>query len=99
MPDSGRWGSRPRSLRRWDGLFPPRSITSTGATDTTISISWDPGTVTHHIDGYKVYWDTDSGASTKSEGNDSIIKLSDAHSHRDACHADVARLHEDVGDG
>lgn len=46
------------------GLFPPRSISSTSATDTTISISWDPGTVTHHIDGYKIYWDTDSGATT-----------------------------------
>ena len=46
------------------GLFPPRSITSTDETDTTISISWDPGTITHHIDGYKVYWDTDSGATT-----------------------------------
>ncbi|NIM00913.1 MAG: hypothetical protein GTN89_08305, partial [Acidobacteria bacterium] len=43
------------------GVFPPRSITQDGATDTTISISWDPGTVTHHIDGHKVYWDTDSG--------------------------------------
>lgn len=46
------------------GLFPPRSITSTGETAATIGIAWDPGTVTHHIDGYKVYWDTDSGAST-----------------------------------
>jgi len=46
------------------GLFPPRSISSSGETDTTISISWDPGTVTHHIDGYKIYWDTDSGATT-----------------------------------
>jgi len=44
------------------GLYPPRSITVTGATDNTVSISWDPGTVTHHIDGYKVYWDIDSGS-------------------------------------
>ena len=43
------------------GVFPPVSITATGQTDTTVSISWDPGSVTHHIDGYKVYWDTDSG--------------------------------------
>ena len=43
------------------GLFPPRSITSTGETATTIDISWDPGSVTHHIDDYKIYWDTDSG--------------------------------------
>ncbi|HET6371723.1 MAG TPA: fibronectin type III domain-containing protein [Candidatus Polarisedimenticolia bacterium] len=44
------------------GLFPPRSITVTGATDTTISLSWDPGLDTHRITGYRVYWDTDSGA-------------------------------------
>jgi hypothetical protein len=46
------------------GLFPPVSISSTGQTDTTVSISWNPGSVTHHIDGYKVYWDTDSGTSS-----------------------------------
>lgn len=46
------------------GLFPPISISSTNETDTTIDISWDPGTITHHISGYKVYWDTDSGSSS-----------------------------------
>jgi len=46
------------------GLLPPRSISSTGSDASTIDISWDPGTITGHIDGYKIYWDTDSGAST-----------------------------------
>jgi hypothetical protein len=44
------------------GLFPPRSITITGTTDTTVSLSWDPGLDTHRVDAYKVYWDTDPGA-------------------------------------
>jgi len=46
------------------GLFPPVSINLTGQTDTTISFSWNPGTITHHISDYKVYWDTDSGSSS-----------------------------------
>jgi fibronectin type III domain protein len=46
------------------GLFPPRSISVTGVNDTTVSLSWDPGLDTHRITGYKVYWDTDSGAAT-----------------------------------
>jgi len=46
------------------GLYPPLSITATGATDTSVSLSWNPGLDTHRIAGYKVYWDTDSGAST-----------------------------------
>ncbi len=44
------------------GLFPPRSITVTGTTDTTLDLSWDPGLITSRIDGYRLYWDTDSGA-------------------------------------
>jgi fibronectin type III domain protein len=46
------------------GLFPPRSMMVTGQTQTTVSLSWDPGLDTHRINGYKVYWDTDSGSST-----------------------------------
>ena len=46
------------------GLFPPRSIAVTGSTDNTVSIAWDPGLDTHRIAGYKVYWDTDSGAAS-----------------------------------
>jgi len=44
------------------GLFPPRSMMVTGQTQTTVSLSWDPGLDTHRINGYKVYWDTDSGS-------------------------------------
>ncbi|HEU5180373.1 MAG TPA: fibronectin type III domain-containing protein [Candidatus Polarisedimenticolia bacterium] len=44
------------------GLFPPRTIQVTGQTQTSISLSWDPGLDTHRINGYKVYWDTDSGS-------------------------------------
>jgi fibronectin type III domain protein len=46
------------------GLFPPRSMMVTGQTQTTVSLSWDPGLDTHRINGYKIYWDTDSGSST-----------------------------------
>ena len=46
------------------GLFPPLGITVTGSTDTTVSLSWDPGHDTHRITGYKVYWGTSSGAGT-----------------------------------
>jgi len=43
------------------GLFPPRTISVTGTTDTTVSISWDPGLDTGRIDDYHIYWDTDTG--------------------------------------
>jgi fibronectin type III domain protein len=46
------------------GLFPPLSITAGTATDTSVQISWSPGNDTHRISGYKVYWDTDPGASS-----------------------------------
>jgi Fibronectin type III domain len=46
------------------GLFPPRSIAVQAVDDTTVSLSWDPGLDTHRISGYKVYWDTDSGAAS-----------------------------------
>jgi Fibronectin type III domain len=44
------------------GLFPPLSMTVSGTTDTTASITWDPGRDTHRISGYKVYWGTTSGS-------------------------------------
>ncbi len=44
------------------GLFPPLSMTVNGTTDTTASITWDPGRDTHRIGGYKVYWGTTSGS-------------------------------------
>jgi hypothetical protein len=46
------------------GLFPPISITTTGQTDTTVSLSWNPGNDVRKISRYKVYWDTDPGAAS-----------------------------------
>ncbi len=46
------------------GLFPPRSITVGTVGSTSVSLSWDPGTDTHRINAYRLYWDTDPGAST-----------------------------------
>jgi hypothetical protein len=46
------------------GLLPPISITAGTVTGTTVALSWNPGNDTHRIVGYKVYWDTDPGAST-----------------------------------
>jgi hypothetical protein len=45
------------------GLFPPRTIwtDNENITDTTVPLAWDPGLITHRIDGYKIYWDTESG--------------------------------------
>jgi hypothetical protein len=43
------------------GLFPPLSVTVDGVSDTTVDLSWDPGQITEHIDGYRIYWDTESG--------------------------------------
>ncbi len=46
------------------GLLPPVSITAGATTGTTVSLSWNPGDITSRIAGYKIYWDTDPGAST-----------------------------------
>ncbi len=46
------------------GLFPPVTIQTTGQTDTTISISWNPGNDARRIKDYVVYWDTDSGGAS-----------------------------------
>jgi hypothetical protein len=46
------------------GLLPPVSITAGATTGTSVSLSWNPGNDTHRIVGYKIYWDTDPGAST-----------------------------------
>ena len=53
------------------GLFPPLSITAGTATDTSVQISWNPGNDVHRINGYKVYWDTDSGSSSSYAFNSS----------------------------
>jgi hypothetical protein len=46
------------------GLFPPLSISVTGMSDTSVSLSWNPGLDTHRIAGYRIYWDTDSGGAS-----------------------------------
>lgn len=56
------------------GLFPPLSITATGTTTSSVSLSWNPGNDTHRINGYKIYWDTDSGSGSSYAFN------SDTHS-------------------
>jgi hypothetical protein len=49
------------------GLFPPLSVTidtdSDSLTDTSMDVSWNPGSPTelHRIDGYRIYWDTETG--------------------------------------
>jgi len=46
------------------GLLPPVSITAGATTGTTVALSWNPGNDTHRINGYKIYWDSDSGGSS-----------------------------------
>jgi hypothetical protein len=46
------------------GLYPPVSISTGAVTDTSIALSWNPGNDTHRINGYRIYWDTDPGASS-----------------------------------
>jgi hypothetical protein len=50
------------------GLFPPLSITVGSVTDTSVELSWDPGTQ-DRVDAYKVYWDTDSGSDSPYANN------------------------------
>jgi hypothetical protein len=57
------------------GLLPPVSITAGATTDTTVSLSWDPGNITSRIAGYKIYWDTDPGASTAYAFNSDANRL------------------------
>ncbi len=47
------------------GLFPPESIAVREVTDTSITLWWDPGNDTHRVDSWRVYWDTDSGATSE----------------------------------
>lgn len=44
------------------GLFPPRSLTVGAVGDTSVELSWDPGLDVRRHDGYRIYWDTNSGA-------------------------------------
>jgi len=62
-PDATSWSAVNQTDIRF-GQFPPVTIASTGRTDTTVSLSWNPGNDRRRIDSYKVYWDTDSGGAT-----------------------------------
>ena len=46
------------------GLLPPLSVQVDGMTQTTVSLSWNPGNQLGYVDRAKVYWDTDSGSAT-----------------------------------
>ena len=46
------------------GLFPPVTIQVGSTTDTSVTVSWNPGNDTRRIKDYRVYWDTDSGGAT-----------------------------------
>lgn len=46
------------------GLLPPISISVGTVTDTSVALSWNPGNDTHRLSAYRIYWDTDSGASS-----------------------------------
>jgi hypothetical protein len=45
-------------------LLPPLAIQVDGVTDDSVSISWTPGSQFGAIERVKIYWDTDSGASS-----------------------------------
>jgi hypothetical protein len=61
--NNGTW-SNTKETQFSFGLFPPRTISVTGTTSSTVSLSWDPGLITTRITNYKIYWDTDSGGSS-----------------------------------
>jgi hypothetical protein len=44
------------------GLLPPLDTWVEENGNGWVRIAWDPGRYTDHVDRYKVYWDTDSGA-------------------------------------
>jgi hypothetical protein len=55
------------------GLLPPVSISVDAVTDTSVTLSWNPGNDTHRLAGYKIYWDTDPGASTPYAFNSVVL--------------------------
>lgn len=63
VPGPGNYDNLDNAEFRY-GLYPPVTIAAGTATETTIDISWNPGNITSHINGYKVYWDTDTGATS-----------------------------------
>jgi hypothetical protein len=52
------------------GLFPPLTLHVGPVTASTIDVSWNPGSITSHIDGYRVYWGEESGGSCSIGGED-----------------------------
>jgi hypothetical protein len=52
------------------GLFPPLSVTTGAITSSSVELSWNPGLITDHIDGYRIYWDTESGGRCNVGGED-----------------------------
>ena len=61
VPDESSWTTVDETNIKF-GLYPPLSITVTGQTNSSITLSWDPGLLPGRINRYKVYWDTDSGS-------------------------------------
>ena len=62
-PDETSWTTVDETNIKF-GLYPPLSITVTGQTNSSITLSWDPGLLPQRISRYKVYWDTDSGSAS-----------------------------------
>jgi hypothetical protein len=62
-PDLTSWSVLDKTDFRF-GLYPPVSIVADNPTDTTLDVSWNPGNDTRRLDGYRVYWDVDSGAAS-----------------------------------
>jgi hypothetical protein len=63
VPDENSWTTVEETNIKF-GLWPPLSITVTGQTNNSLTLSWDPGLLPHRISRYKVYWDTDSGSAS-----------------------------------
>ena len=61
VPDPGSWTVADSATFAF-GLFPPLTITLDSSAQTSITISWQPGTPAELTDRYKVYWDTDSSS-------------------------------------
>jgi hypothetical protein len=52
------------------GPLPPLSVTVGAVTGDSVALSWDPGAITEHIDGFRIYWDTESGGQCSTGGED-----------------------------
>jgi hypothetical protein len=52
------------------GLFPPLTLNAGPVTASTLDVSWNPGDITTHIDGYRVYWSQESGGVCSIGGED-----------------------------